>query len=141
MEKKKIVENSNTAFWTTREISSFLNEEYRDYSLHCAMERCTPSLIDGFKLTQRKVIHSAFKGACKSGNLVKLLNLTGDTLKETLYAHGDQSLNFSIIGLGQEFIQPLTGVIFTYGKFLHTVVPVFSSKWRLICSVNSKAAL
>ena len=94
---------SNEHLWKTREVSSFLNEEYRDYSLYCAMERCTPSLIDGFKLTQRKILHSAFKGACKSGNLVKLLNLTGDTLKETLYAHGDGSLNGGIINLGQSF--------------------------------------
>lgn len=94
---------TNEHLWKTREISSFLNEEYRDYSLYCAMERCTPSLIDGFKLTQRKILHSAFKGACKSGSLVKMLNLTGDTLKETLYAHGDGSLNGCIIGLGQEF--------------------------------------
>ena len=104
MAKKEITQtNTNEHLWKNRDISSFLNEEYRDYSLYCAMERCTPSLIDGFKLTQRKILHSAFKGACKSGNLVKLLNLTGDTLKETLYAHGDSSLNGAIIGLGQEF--------------------------------------
>ena len=108
MAKKTIDTHTNEHLWKTRDISSFLNEECRDYSLYCAMERCTPSLIDGFKLTQRKVLHSAFKGACKSGNLVKLLNLTGDTLKETLYAHGDQSLNFSIVGLGQEFSDCLT---------------------------------
>ena len=101
--KKEEILPSNEHLWRTREVSSFLNEEYRDYSLYCAMERCTPSLIDGFKLTQRKILHSAFKGACKSGNLVKLLNLTGDTLKETLYAHGDGSLNSCIIGLGQTF--------------------------------------
>ena len=93
---------SNEHLWKTREVSSFLNEEYRDYSLYCAMERCTPSLIDGFKLTQRKILHSAFKGACKSGNLVKLLNLTGDTLKETLYAHGDGSLNGTTYTMGND---------------------------------------
>lgn len=104
------VENTpnNEHLWKTRDVSSFLNEEYRDYSLYCAMERCTPSLIDGFKITQRKILHSAFKGACKSGNLVKLLNLTGDTLKETLYSHGDGSLNGGIIGLGQSFSDLLT---------------------------------
>lgn len=104
MAKKDTIQTpTNEHLWKKRDISSFLNEEYRDYSLYCAMERCTPSLIDGFKLTQRKILHSAFKGACKSGNLVKLLNLTGDTLKETLYAHGDGSLNGAIIGLGQSF--------------------------------------
>lgn len=108
MAKKLQQENLNKNLWKTRDISSFLNEEYRDYSLYCAMERCTPSLIDGFKITQRKILHSAFKGACKLGNLVKLLNLTGDTLKETLYAHGDSSLNSCIIGLGQTFNDILT---------------------------------
>lgn len=104
MAKKDTIQTpTNERLWRNRDISSFLNEEYRDYSLYCAMERCTPSLIDGFKLTQRKILHSAFKGACKSGSLVKMLNLTGDTLKETLYAHGDNSLNGAITGLGQEF--------------------------------------
>lgn len=104
------VENTpnNEHLWKTRDVSSFLNEEYRDYSLYCAMERCTPSLIDGFKITQRKIMHAAFKGACKSGNLIKLLNLTGDLLKETLYAHGDGSANSCIIGLGQSFSDLLT---------------------------------
>lgn len=109
MAKKDTIQTpTNEHLWKKRDISSFLNEEYRDYSLYCAMERCTPSLIDGFKLTQRKILHSAFKGACKSGNLVKMLNLTGDTLKETLYAHGDGSLNGCIIGLGQTFNDALT---------------------------------
>ena len=97
----------NKDLWKNRDISSFLNEEYRDYSLYCAMERACPSLIDGFKITQRKILHSAFKGACKNGQLVKLLNLTGDTLKETLYAHGDGSLNGGIVGLGQSFADNL----------------------------------
>ena len=45
--KKEEILASNEHLWKTRDVSSFLNEEYRDYSLYCAMERCTPSLIDG----------------------------------------------------------------------------------------------
>ena len=44
-------------------------------------------------------------------------------------------------GLCQETVQPLTGIIGTDGKFFHYIFPIFSSKWRLICSVNSRAAL
>ena len=44
MSKKEITQtNTNEHLWKNRDISSFLNEEYRDYSLYCAMERCTPS--------------------------------------------------------------------------------------------------
>ena len=44
-------------------------------------------------------------------------------------------------GLGKEPVQPLSGVVGTDGKFFHSLFPTFSSKWRLICSVNSIAAL
>ena len=44
-------------------------------------------------------------------------------------------------GLGKKPIQSLACVIRPYDKFFHQAFPVFSLKWRLICSVNSRAAL
>jgi DNA topoisomerase-2 len=38
-------------------ISEFLSQEYKDFSLYTIESRAIPSVIDGFKPTQRKIIH------------------------------------------------------------------------------------
>ena len=65
-------------------IPKFFNNEYMDFSKYVISTRACPSLIDGFKTGARKIMHAAFNGALKSGKAVKLLNLTGDTLKMSL---------------------------------------------------------
>ena len=86
-----------------RTITSFLNNEYTEYTKYVLATRALPSVIDGFKVGARKVMHAAFNGALKDGHEHKILNLTGDTFNLTYYAHGDDSLNGNIIGLGQHF--------------------------------------
>ena len=97
---------------TKRYISDFLNKEYKNYAMSVIEERAIPSIIDGFKPTARKVMHGALAGDLKSGKLQKLLVLTGDTFKHSLYAHGDMSLAGVATGLAQEFndnLPPLFG--------------------------------
>lgn len=84
-------------------MSDFLNKEYLKYCFSVLEERAIPSVIDGFKPGGRKIIHAALAGTTKSGNLVKLLALSGDAMRVSLYAHGDGSLNGSIVGLCQYF--------------------------------------
>ena len=86
-----------------RNMSDFLNKEYLKYCFSVLEERAIPSVIDGFKPGGRKIIHAALAGTTKSGNLVKLLALSGDAMRVSLYAHGDGSLNGSIVGLCQYF--------------------------------------
>ena len=43
--------------------------------------------------------------------------------------------------LREKAVQTLTGIILGNCKFFHLILPIFSSKWRLICSVNSRAGL
>lgn len=86
-----------------RTITSFLDNEYTEYTKYVLATRALPSVIDGLKVGARKVMHAAFVGALKDGSEHKLLNLTGDTFNKTYYAHGDGSLNGNIIGLGQHF--------------------------------------
>ena len=97
---------------TKRNISDFLNKEYKNYAMSVIEERAIPSIIDGFKPTARKVMHGALAGDLKSGKLQKLLVLTGDTFKHSLYAHGDISLAGVATGLAQDFndnLPPLFG--------------------------------
>ena len=105
MTKEKIVQRS---------ISDFLNKEYKNYALSVIEERAIPSFVDGFKPTARNVMHGSLAGDLKSGKLQKLLVLTGDTFKHSLYAHGDASLAGVATGLAQDFNDGLTCVCDDY---------------------------
>ena len=86
-----------------RTISDFLNNEYKDFAMSVIEERAIPNVIDGFKPGGRKIMHGALVGELKNGKTYKLLALSGDTMKHALYAHGDGSLNGTIVSLAQEY--------------------------------------
>ena len=94
---------SNKTSIENKSVTDFFNSDYTDFTKYTISTRACPSLIDGFKVGARKIIHAAFNGTIKNGSTVKLLNLSGDTLKLSLYAHGDASLNSTIITLAQDF--------------------------------------
>ena len=43
--------------------------------------------------------------------------------------------------LGQKTVQALAGIIGADGEFFHLLLPILFSKWRLVCSMNSRAGL
>lgn len=86
-----------------RTVTDFLNKEYKEYTFYVIENRALPSLIDGFKVGARKIMHSAFNGTIKNGGEYKLLILSGDTMRMTLFPHGDTSLNKTIVTIGQDF--------------------------------------
>lgn len=85
-------------------ISDFLNSYYKDYSFEVVENRAIPCIVDGFKPTQRKIIHTANK-IWKTYNEKeqKVFILAANTAKETYYAHGDASLHSAIVNLAQSF--------------------------------------
>ena len=86
-----------------RTITNFLNTEYLNYAFSVLEERAIPSVIDGFKPGARKIMHASLAGTTKDGKLYKLLALSGDAMRVSLYAHGDTSLNSTIVGLCKYF--------------------------------------
>lgn len=86
-----------------RNVTDFLNVEYLNYAMSVIEERAIPSIIDGFKPGARKIMHASLAGTTKDGKLYKLLALSGDCMRVSLYAHGDISLNGTIIGLCKDF--------------------------------------
>ncbi|KAI1756934.1 DNA topoisomerase [Xylaria castorea] len=79
----------------------FVNKELILFSMADNM-RSIPSIIDGLKPGQRKVIYACFKR-----NLVKdkkVIELAGYVSEQTAYHHGDISLQQTIIGLAQNFV-------------------------------------
>lgn len=86
-----------------RTITNFLNTEYLNYAFSVLEERAIPSVIDGFKPGARKIMHASLAGTTKDGKLYKLLALSGDAMRVSLYAHGDASLNSTIVNMCKSF--------------------------------------
>tara|TARA_Y100000389_G_scaffold203641_1_gene252839 strand:+ start:1142 stop:2494 length:1353 start_codon:yes stop_codon:yes gene_type:complete len=100
-------------------ISQFLDKEYKDYAMYVVENRALPSVIDGFKPTQRKVIYIANK-KWKTGKEkdMKIFQLSGSIAADAHYHHGDSSLNGAIITMAQKFknSMPLLDEIGQFGS-------------------------
>lgn len=82
-------------------ISDFINKELILFSLADNI-RSIPSVLDGLKPGQRKVIYACFKRNLKSE--IKVAQLGGYVSEHTGYHHGEQSLYQTIVGLAQDFV-------------------------------------
>lgn len=102
-----------------RTISDFFDVEYKNYCLSVIKDRAIPSVIDGLKPTERKIIFVSDK-IWKNGNEkpMKVFQLTGKVASDSMYAHGDTSLNKTITSMGQKFKNnlPLLDGIGQYGS-------------------------
>jgi DNA topoisomerase-2 len=89
---------------TEKTITQFLSVEYKDFAMYSIEGRAIPSCIDGFKPSQRKVIHVANQ-IWKTGNekVLKIFQLSGKVASDVFYHHGDASLNSAIINMAQKF--------------------------------------
>ncbi|XP_075677432.1 DNA topoisomerase 2-alpha-like isoform X3 [Dermatophagoides pteronyssinus] len=79
----------------------FINKELILFS-NMDNERSIPSLVDGFKPGQRKVIYTCFKRNDKRE--VKVAQLAGSVGELSAYHHGEMSLMSTIINLAQNFV-------------------------------------
>jgi DNA topoisomerase-2 len=66
-----------------------------------ACERSIPSIIDGLKPTQRKILYALFNSS--NSKPMKVFQLTGMIAKKAYYHHGDASMNETIIKMNQDF--------------------------------------
>ncbi|EAN80107.1 DNA topoisomerase II, putative [Trypanosoma brucei brucei TREU927] len=81
--------------------SEFVHKELILFSV-ADCERSIPSVVDGLKPGQRKIMFSAFKR-----NLVrslKVAQLAGYVSEHAAYHHGEQSLVQTIVGLAQDYV-------------------------------------
>ncbi|XP_029428608.1 DNA topoisomerase 2-alpha [Rhinatrema bivittatum] len=81
--------------------NDFINKELILFS-NSDNERSIPSLADGMKPGQRKVLYTCFRRADKRE--VKVAQLAGSVAEMSAYHHGEQSLMMTIINLAQSFV-------------------------------------
>jgi DNA topoisomerase-2 len=72
-------------FTETTTYESFFNKEFIDFSMADNI-RSIPSVVDGLKPSQRKVLYTMFKNKYK--NQVKVANLSGAIVEKSSYHHG-----------------------------------------------------
>ncbi|KAF8523124.1 DNA topoisomerase II [Hysterangium stoloniferum] len=82
-------------------ISDFINKELILFSMADNI-RSIPSVVDGLKPGQRKVLFGTFKKKLKSE--IKVQQLVGYVSEHAQYHHGEASLTSTIVALAQDFV-------------------------------------
>lgn len=94
----------NVDYTKTQTISEFIDNELLLFSLD-NLNRSIPSITDGLKPSQRKILYSAFKkGLRTSANEIKVSQFSGYISQITEYHHGEVSLEKAIVGMAQSFV-------------------------------------
>ena len=90
--------------YNTREISyeDFVNKELIHFSNY-DVERSIPCVIDGLKISQRKILYSCFKRNLVDKE-IKVAQLAAYVAENSAYHHGEVSLQDAIIGMAQDFV-------------------------------------
>jgi DNA topoisomerase-2 len=81
--------------------ADFINKEMILFSM-MDNERSIPSLVDGFKPGQRKVLFAVFKRNLKQE--LKVAQLAGYVAEHSSYHHGEVSLGGTIVGMAQNYV-------------------------------------
>ena len=93
----------------------FINKELIHFSKYDC-ERSIPNLIDGLKISLRKILFCAFKKHLTSE--IKVAQFSGYVSENSLYHHGEESLNKAIVGMAQNFIGSNNiNLLFPSGQF------------------------
>lgn len=79
----------------------FVNKELILFSIADNL-RSIPSVIDGLKPSQRKVLYTCFRRNLKKD--IKVVELAGSVSGLTNFAHGEASMQQTIVGLAQNFV-------------------------------------
>lgn len=89
---------------TSKQIISydeFIHKELIHFSKYDC-DRSIPNLMDGLKISLRKILYSAFKKNLTTE--IKVAQFSGYVSEHSGYHHGEASLNGAIVGMAQNFV-------------------------------------
>jgi DNA topoisomerase-2 len=81
--------------------TDFINKELIHFSKYDC-ERSIPNMMDGLKISLRKILYSAFKKNLTSE--IKVAQFSGYVSEQSGYHHGEASLNAAIVGMAQDYV-------------------------------------
>jgi len=105
-DRKTWLENYNkTAYLDTKHAKvpyeDFIDREMIHFSKYDC-ERSIPNMVDGLKISLRKILFSAFKRKLTSE--IKVAQFSGYVSEHSAYHHGEASLNGAIVNMAQNFV-------------------------------------
>ena len=80
------------------QLRSMYRSWYLDYASYVILERAVPSIEDGLKPVQRRILHSM--KTLDDGRFNKVANIVGNTMQ--YHPHGDASIKDALVQLGQK---------------------------------------
>jgi len=81
-----------------RKVSGLYKDWFLDYASYVILDRAIPSIYDGFKPVQRRIMHSMRE--LEDGRYNKVANIVGNTMK--YHPHGDASITDAMVQIGQK---------------------------------------
>lgn len=79
----------------------FVGKELKQYSL-LSILRAIPSVVDGLKVSQRKVLYCCFKRNLREE--IRVAQLAGYVSEHAAYHHGEASLHGTIVCMAQDYV-------------------------------------
>lgn len=121
--------------------NDFVNKELIHFS-NDDIKRSIPSLIDGFKPSQRKIMYGTIlRKLFTKQSEIKVAQLTGFISDKTCYHHGEQSLNMAIVNMAQRFVGSNNiNILMPSGQFgcLSPDTPVLMWNGKIVNAINIK---
>ena len=113
-------------------VSGMYQDWFLDYASYVILERAIPSLSDGLKPVQRRILHSMKD--LDDGRYNKVANIVGHTMQ--YHPHGDVSISDALVQLGQKDL-----LIDTQGNWGNTLTGDNAAASRYIEARLSRFAL
>ena len=79
-------------------LNGMYQEYFLDYASYVILERAVPSIEDGFKPVQRRILHALKQ--MDDGRFHKVANVIGQTMQ--YHPHGDMAIGGALVNLGQK---------------------------------------
>ena len=96
--QEEILDNDNDSVETITKVTGMYKEWFLDYASYVILERAVPSLEDGLKPVQRRIMHSMKD--LDDGRYNKVANIVGHTMQ--YHPHGDASIADAMVQIGQK---------------------------------------
>ncbi|MGB0486601.1 MAG: DNA gyrase/topoisomerase IV subunit A [Flavobacteriaceae bacterium] len=92
------IENTEISEDSLIRVSGMYKDWFLDYASYVILERAVPSIEDGFKPVQRRILHSMKD--LDDGRFNKVANIVGHTMQ--YHPHGDASISDAMVQIGQK---------------------------------------
>ena len=98
MEEDNLIKNNNEESASITRVTGMYKDWFLDYASYVILERAVPSVEDGFKPVQRRIMQSMKD--LDDGRYNKVANIVGHTMQ--YHPHGDASIADAMVQIGQK---------------------------------------